>query len=209
MIKFIELQNFGVNLLTFTFIITLIFTGASAYTLFKQNQKIVKSRSGESVSFIFFSYYAFSALAVIIYGLAKHSLALAINGVVGFIALAIIINLWRFKKISLKEKIIGLSSSLTVPVIILSDEKDLLFILFGVIIGLAMLEQITEIWTNKSSGSVYLGQIIVSLSSTSFWLIYAIVINLWSMEIVNSIGVLLWLMLLFSYLKFKPKKITS
>ncbi len=203
--KFVELQNFGFNMLTLTFLATLIFTISQGIALIRQNKMIVKNRSGESVNFIFFSYYGFSALAVIIYGLGKNSLALTINGFLGFIALAIIVNLLRFKPISLKEKIVGLGSAIVLPLIIFVPQRDLLFLIFGSIIGLTLLAQILEIWRNKSSGSVHPDQIIVSVISGVFWLIYAIILDIWPMEIINSLGLILWVLLYFSYWKFKVR----
>lgn len=207
MIRFTELQNFGVNALTFTFIATVIFTVLQIQALWKQNEKIVKSRSGESVSFIFFAYYSFAALAVIIYGLYEHSLALTINGFVGFITLAIIINLLRLQVISLMEKIIGLSSIIILPLIIFLPQRDLLFLIVGSIVNGVLLIQVIKIWQNKSSGSIHSGPTIVAIFSNSFWLSYAFAANIWPMKIINSVGLLLWLALLIVYLKFKPKKI--
>jgi len=207
--RFIEIKNFGANILTLLFFITIFFTIIQAYALIKQNNKIVKNKSGESVSFFFFSYYGFSALAVIIYGLNASSLALTLNGFLGPLALIIVVNLLRFKVISLKEKIIGLSSFIVLPLIILVPQKDLLFLIFGLVISGALFAQILEIWRNKSAGSVHPGQAIVSLFSNSFWLSYAIIMHIWPLEIVNGLGLLLWVIMLMSYFKFKPTNITQ
>ncbi|MHB8903867.1 MAG: SemiSWEET family transporter [Patescibacteria group bacterium] len=204
-IEFVEIQNFGFNMLTITFLATLVFTVSQGVALIRQNKTIVKNRSGKSVNFIFFSYYGFSALAVIIYGLDRNSLALTINGFLGFIALAIIFNLLRFKPIKLKEKIVGFSSAIVLPLIIFVPQRDLLFLIFGSIIGVTVIAQIMEIWKNQSSGSVHPDQIIVSVISALFWLGYAIILNIWPMEIVNSIGLILWALLYFSYWKFRVR----
>lgn len=209
--NFVEIQNWGINLSTLVFIVTIFFTLLQAMALIKQNSKIVKNRSGESVSFIFFSYYGFSALAVIVFGLFNHSLALTINGFLGFLALIIIANLLRFRKNSLLEKVIGLGSSLAIPLIILAPQKDTLFLVFGSIVMLSIFLQIVEIWKNKSTGSVHLAQTIVSLFSGSVWLTYAFIMDIWPLQIINSLGLLLWIGVLFSYLKFKnnPRKIKN
>jgi uncharacterized protein with PQ loop repeat len=203
--KFVELQNFGLNMLTITFLATLVFTVSQGVALIRQNKTIVKNRSGESVNFIFFAYYGFSAIAVIIYGLGKNSLALTINGFLGFIALVIIFNLLRFKPIKLQEKIIGFSSAIVLPLIIFVPQRDLLFLIFGSIVGVTVLVQILEIWKNQSSGSVHPDQIIVSVISAVFWLSYAIILDIWPMEIINSLGLILWALLYFSYWKFKVR----
>lgn len=127
MTAFTEIQNFGWNLITASFLATLAFTTAQGYALYQQNRKILQHRSGKSTSFVFFSYYTFSALAVSIYGWYKHSLALSINGLLGFIALAIIINLLRFKNISGPERLLGLGAAIVIPLIIVVPQKDALF----------------------------------------------------------------------------------
>ena len=205
MYEFIEIQEFGANIITLTFFITLFFTILQGYALIRQSLKILKNKSGKSVSFTFFCYYSFSALAVIIYGLYKHSLALSINGLLGFIALFVVINIWRFKEISRNEKIIGLGSAIVIPLIIFLPQKDTLFLVFGSVVTWAIVSQILEIWKNKSSGSVDPGQTITSIFSSLFWLSYAIVMKIWPMEIFNSLGFILWLIMLLSYLKFKDK----
>lgn len=209
--NFVEIQNWGANLSTLVFIVTLFFTLLQAIALIKQNNKIIKNRSGKSVSFIFFSYYSFSAFAVIIYGLFGHSLALTINGLLGFLALAIVVNLFRFRRISLWEKFIGLGSFLAVPLIIVAPQKDALFLIFGIVVMISISLQIIEIWRNKSSGSVHLAQAIVSLFSGATWLTYAFMMGIWPLQIINSIGLLLWIGVLFSYFKFcnNPRKIRN
>lgn len=205
MTAFTEIQNFGWNLITASFLATLVFTTAQGYALYRQNRKILQHRSGKSTSFVFFSYYTFSALAVSIYGWYKHSLALSINGLLGFIALAIIINLLRFKNISGFERLLGLGAAIVIPLIIVVPQKDALFLIFGIIVILTISAQILEIWKNKSSGSVHPGQAVVSIFSSLFWLSYALIVNIWPLKIINSIGLALWLILLGSYFKFKDK----
>lgn len=205
MLKFAEIEGFGINILTLSFMATMIFTILQAIAFWKQNRKIVKTKSGQSVSFTFYSFFGFSALSIVIYGLTNQSLALSINGLLGIISLVIAINLLRFKKITSKEKAIGFISMLAVPIMILSPNRDVVFLSLGLIIGLTLVTQIVEIWKNKSSGSYHPTQIFVSITSCSFWLIYSIIMKIWAMEITNSLFLFLWFILLFSYLKFRKK----
>lgn len=205
MIEFAEIGGFGINLLTLSFMATMVFTMLQAIAFLKQNQRIVKTKSGQSVSFSFYSFFGFSALAVTVFGLTNQSLALSINGLLGIFALVITLNLLRFKKITKKEKVVGVISILVLPAMIFSPNRDVLFLALGIIIGVTIGAQIIEIWENKSSGSYHPDQIFVSIASSSFWLIYAIIMDIWAMEIVNSLFLLLRFVLLFSYLKFKEK----
>lgn len=206
MIEFAELKGFGVNILTLSFLVTMVFTILQGIAFLKQNQRIIKTKSGESVSFSFYSFFGFSALAVTVFGLTNKSLALSINGLLGLLSLVVVINLLRFKKINKKEKIIGIVSILALPAMIFSPNRDIIFLVLGFIIGITLGIQIFEIWKNKSSGSYHPTQIFVSISSCSFWLIYSIIMKIWAMQATNSLFLFLWFMLLFSYLKFKKKK---
>lgn len=207
MIEFAEIKGFGLNALTLTFLATMFFTILQANAFIKQNQKIIKNKSGESVSFSFYSYFGFSALAVTVFGLYNKSLALSINGLLGILSLLIVVNLWRFKKIKGQEKFIAALSVAALPLMIFSSQKDLIFLLLGFIIGLTLISQIYEIWKNRSAGAYHPGQIFVSLSSCSFWLAYSIVAKIWAMQITNGLFLSLWLLLLFSFFKFKNKTI--
>ncbi len=205
MIEFAEITGFGINILTLSFFATMVFTILQAIAFLKQNQKIVRTKSGESVSFSFYSYFGFSALAVTVFGLHNQSLALTINGLLGILSLVITINLIRFKKISRKEKLVGSFSVLVLPLMILSSNKDLIFLILGFIIGITLAIQVVEIWKNKSSGAYHSGQIFVSLVSCSFWLVYSIVANIWAMQVTNVLFLTLWFAILFSYFKFKKR----
>lgn len=203
MIEFAEIKGFGINVLTFSFVATMVFTVFQAIAFLKQNQKIIKTRSGESVSVSFYSFFGFSALAITVFGLFNQSLALSINGLLGILSLIVTINILRFKKISKKEKTIIKVSVLALPLMIFSPDKDIIFLVLGLIISATLVAQIVEIWANKSSGSYHSFQIFVSIVSCSFWLSYSIAVKIVVMQITNSLFLLLWFTILFSYLKFK------
>lgn len=194
-------------MLTLSFLATMVFTILQAIAFIKQNRRIIKTKSGESVSFSFYSFFGFAALAITVFGLSNHSLALCINGLLGIISLIIAGNLLRFKEISKKEKMLGILSSLALPIMIFSPDKDIIFLALGIVVSITIGEQITEIWKNKNSGAYHPIQVFVGIASCSFWLIYSILMNIWSMQITNSLFLILWLTLLFSYLKFKNEKI--
>lgn len=205
MMRFVEIEGFGMNILTLSFSATVVFTVLQAIAFVKQNQKIIRTKSGESVSFSFYSFFGFSALAVTVFGFTNNSLALTINGFLGILSLVVVINLIRFKKITKKEKFLGLISVLALPVMILSPNKDVIFLILGFIVGTTLVVQIVEIWKNKSSGSYHPSQIFVSIASCSFWLAYSLVMDIWPIKITNSMFLVSWLILLFSYYKFKKK----
>jgi uncharacterized protein with PQ loop repeat len=206
MVNFNEINGLGLNLLTLIFLVTILFSILKAGALARQNQRIVKT-SGESVSFIYFSSYGFFDLALIHYGIYKDSLAIIISGLAGLVAILIIINLLKVKKISLREKIIGLSSSLAIPIIIVMPDKDLTIFILGLIISIVVIVQIIEIRKNGTSGAVHPGPILVSLASSFSWFTYSFIMNIWPIMIASLASLVLWLVLIVIYLKFKPKKV--
>lgn len=205
--EFVEIKGFGMNMLTLSFGATMFFTVFQAIGALKQNQKIIKTRSGESVSVSFYSFFGFSALATTIFGLSEQSLALSINGLVGILSLIITINILKFKKISKKERVVVMLSTLALPVMIFSPNKDIIFLILGLIIAVALTVQIAEIWRNKNSGSYDPFQVFVGITSCSFWLVYAIITGIGVMQITNTLFVLLHFVLLFFYFKFRKNVI--
>ena len=201
--KFVEIKQFGLNAVTVAFFGTLLFTVLQAIALLKQRAKVRKTRSGESVSFIFFTYFGFSALAVSIYGNYKSSLALVLNGLLGFFSLAIVVNLLRFKPLSKVEKRSGIASMLVIPAIIIFPQKDIVFFVFCLIISATLLLQIVEIIKNKSSGSVHPTQSVVSIFSSSFWLTYAVITGNWALMGNSILALAMWATMIALYYKYK------
>lgn len=205
--RFVEIQQFGVNILTGLFLITLGFTVLSMFALYKQSQKIRRRESGESVSFNYFAFLGFSALGYSYYGWYKFSLALAINGLLGIFALIIVFNLLKYKRITTKEKIIGLViSPLTIPLVIILEQKDELLVICGGIMLIVLFMQVYEIWKNKDAGSFHPMQAVFGIISGSFWVFYAFWVNIWPLKIFTPISLLIWTLMLVLYYKFNHKK---
>jgi uncharacterized protein with PQ loop repeat len=201
MYKFKELEGFGFNFLTMIFLITLFFIILQLFALIKQNRRILKNKSGESVSFMLFSFWGFAGIALIFYGIYISSLSITLSGFLGFMNLSISTNLLKFKKISLKEKVGGALSFIVVPLMIFSNQKDLLVLIFGLIIQFFIILQIMELWKSPNSGAIHPIQAITSIFSGTFWLIYCVLMNIWLMVISNIIGVSLYTILILIYLK--------
>lgn len=73
-----ELQNFGWNALTASFIGTLFFSFWTAWGLYDQNKKIWNNDSGEAVSKIWFICAAGFFCSAVVYGISIKSLALEV-----------------------------------------------------------------------------------------------------------------------------------
>src|SRR6185295_8947923 len=76
---------------------TVFFTVLTMISLVQQNKQIVKAQSGESVSVVMNVYMLVLFFAFGIYGLAKGSVALTFNGMIGFFYVPILWNLRKFQ----------------------------------------------------------------------------------------------------------------
>jgi len=211
---FSEFQNFGMNLLTISFFTTLVFATLTSVALIKQMGRIKKRESGKSVSFIFYSYFGWSALAAVIYALDKRSLALAVNGLfVGIFALGVVRYLLKYKDISVREKVIGLIiSPIIIPLVFFIKEKDTIFVIAGTIVLSSLFHQVYEVWHNKDPGSIHPAQSIISITASLFWIVYVFLFNyyysklLWPLLVFNPVALILWIIFLVLYFKYKRKE---
>jgi len=205
---FKEIESFGYNVETIVFLITLILTLINIYSLNKQWNKIIKSGI-KSVSFLFFSYLCSAAFSAVVYSFFKASLSLLLNGFcVGVMALLITREMLLSGKISLRDKVIGLClSPLTILAVGFIPARHELFFVFGLVLVAALGHQIYEVIKNRSMGSMHYGPAVFGVFSSSFWLIYSFLFDLWPLKINNSLFLASWITLLFCFYKFPNKEV--
>ena len=199
----IEFQNWGMNVLTFSFLATLFFNAFQFWGFYKQNQTIWRNRSGLSVSLLLFSYYTAFFLAFLVYGLQNASIAIITGGISGFMCLPIFIGLYKFKDTQIWEKVVAFSLFLIIPIMAVTSRKDaLLSVLLGVA-GLFLLHQLHEIWATKKSGSVDPRMISVFVASTMFWTVYSVSIGNLVLGIFNPFACVIYSTILFLWFKYR------
>lgn len=181
----LEIQKWGWNAVTISFVGTIFFTFLESWGLWQQNKAIWKSQSGEAVSVIWFSYAAALFSIIFVYSLSISSIALFINGL--FILgthIPILIGLWKFKGFRTIEKILAGLFLLSIIAMTVLPDKDWFFLLFSFVgIGFTAMQPI-EILFKKSSGVVEIKLLAVIFTSTSFWVIYAFAVNDWVLKII-------------------------
>src|SRR3989338_6477810 len=102
----VEYQNIGWNPLFLGALGTMFFTMLQAYGIWKQGRRVWESCSGAGVSATFFGYAMFYFLAFLVYGAERWSIAMTINGCLGFLHIPIIAGLHRFKGFTRRERIL-------------------------------------------------------------------------------------------------------
>ncbi len=197
----IELDNFGYNLITLSFLGTLFFSFWSAWAASCQNRLIWRNRSGKAVSSTAIFYYLCLQIAVSIYGWNIHSLAILVGGLARMPFLVmIIIGLSKFKGFNKKEKaMFTFSLSLLVGMILLSG-KDKVFMVFAFGSILAYIFQVLELWMSDTSGVIDIRVAVVALCSSTFWMIYGFSIGDWVIKTIspcfltiNCLFIILWI----------------
>jgi len=201
-----EIKNFGFNILTLSFLGTIIFSCLQGWSLFKQGKKIWDLEDGRSVSVIQFGYWAVYFFAVIPYGFSIGSIALIFNGLVGIPCVYILLGLWKFKDSKWYEWPTATSFLAILAIMIIADEvseKEMIFSvsLFGIFIfGLF---QIYEIWKEKNAGSVDIGVQKVFILTSMFWFVYSALVGNVPLVIFNPISIMMNVVVIFLYKKYK------
>lgn len=202
----LEWQNWGWNALIIGSLGTIIFTFIEGWGLWKQNESIWSSRSGESVSISWFSFIAFFCFAFFVYGLYIRSIAVILNGAtLGILHIPILWGLWKFKRFSFQEKSIFVISFLMLPAMIFFPGKDEVYLAIAVGTLFAALAQPWEILHNKSAGVVDIRLIIVYLLSTVFWVIYSFSVDRYAMKITTSVALVILTLTFILWVKYRKK----
>jgi len=181
----VEIQQFGLNVVTIGFVGTVIFALVEAWGLWEQNKTIWASRAGESVSVTWLTYFFAASCAYVVYGISTREIAPAFSGfVAGVLHIPILVGLWKYKGFKRWEKVLFSLFMFSLASMMLMPFKDWFFLVFafGTIISLVM--QPIEIIQNRNSGQVEIRLLLAYLGSTFFWTVYAYAAHDWVLEIV-------------------------
>lgn len=198
-----ELRNLGWNVMTFTFVFTLICTALEAFGLYEQRKKIWTEKSGASVSVLWFSFLLGLYAAVVVYGQSIDSVALRIDG--GVLALStvpILLGLAKFKGFTTFEKIAAALLVAGIAAMIALPYKTEFFLAYSFGNVAVALKQPWEIWRNKSRGVLDQKLLFAFLVVTVGWSVYAFVFGDLALMIVCpslTVVVILTLVLWYRY----------
>jgi len=202
----IELQNFGWNILTVSFIATLCFSFWAAWGLYDQVTKIWKNRSGKPASNVWFIYMSGLFAVGAVYGVSIGSIAVTFSCIArGPLHIPILIGLHRFKGFTRLEWVLLFSLMCVVLVMIFLPMKGWFFLAISIIGLIPTLKLPWEIWREKTSGVVSIKLISVYNASTTFWIIYASVIKDYFLLASTSASFLLFAATTVLWIKFRPR----
>lgn len=189
--SFIEVQNFGFNLLTLSFLGTIVLTLLQMKSMFEQGRVVWDKENGESVSVLQFAYFAAYLFTILPYGIAQGSIALIFNSLLGIFCFYITVGLWRYKKgVPWYEWTIAILFFVMIPLMIFVDlaGKEFLFsaLLFGILIFSGC--QLYELIQTKKAGNIAISVQKMFMASNTFWFFYSLLIGNIPLAIFNPIA---------------------
>ncbi len=197
----VEIKGFGFNLLTFVFAGTIFFSVLQGWGLWRQTQKVWESRSGDSVSVLFFGYGMFYFFAFIFYGIHEAKLAAILNGALGFVYIPLMVGLHKFKGFTRKEVSLLIVFSLMVPAMIFMPVRQMLLMIFLFGVAGATIFQIVELVKLGKAGVIEPRFYAVFIITAFFWWGYSFLVNDWPLKVFNPLAIVLNLIILFLWFK--------
>jgi uncharacterized protein with PQ loop repeat len=198
--QFIELQQFGWNLVTFGFVGAMSTALLGFWGIIQQARTIWRQRSGESVPMLMHTYGLLFFGGGSVYGFQIGSLALIIMGLRGLLTLPVLYGLWKFSNFRWWE---WLGTAIVLTILILMPFLPYLDeIYFLTSLGMVpfFLPQPIAILRN-GRGAVSLGFLLSAFIGIAFWTVYSFAIGNWVLMITNPImltvvtaTIILWLL---------------
>ncbi len=177
MIKYIELQNWGYNYITFFSLAAVLFVILEGWGFLRQNKKIWKNESAESVSINMFIYLMYLLLAFLIYGFFSKELTVILYGLLFIFVIPILAGLKKYHWFTLSNKVVFAVCMLVILIMILFPVKEIIFILFLLGSNFFLILQPWEMLKKKNNGVLDVGLIIIYLAGTLVWIFYSFFIE--------------------------------
>lgn len=172
----VELQNFGWNLHTFSFLGTTLFALLGAWGLKDQIKGIWGKQSAEAVSAMWFIIFAGMFSSFLVYGVEEDRLALILQGITRVPLIAIVlIGVGKFQGFTRKERLALLAMLVAVGYQTVSEHKEIVFLGLSYLGIASSTLQPWKIWKAKTVGVVSIRLLVVYNFSVVFWTIYGVV----------------------------------
>jgi uncharacterized protein with PQ loop repeat len=202
--QFIEFQNVGFNPATISSIGIVILSITQGWGLWEQNRTIVKNDSSKSIAVMSYAYFSAHYLAFSIYGYHQKSLAMILNGLLGFMFIANYISTVKTKDHGAWKKW-HVFFVVLIPLMMFAPEPKKAFyfmLVFACILGTQVP---AEIYIKKDSGSVEPKFIATLAVSTSFWSVFSWTIKDMPLFYANTYTLFLMIVTLFFWHRYCPR----
>lgn len=202
--NFVEFQNWGFNALTLSSFMTIVFTIFQGYGFVMQGRKIFKEESVEAISPVTFFLFLFFFMSFMIYGIEKKSIAIIFNGLLFIPVAPIVFGIFRYKKkINFEEIILFILTLSIVPMMIWIKNKEGLLSILLFFSLMSLVSQVLAVFKNKGIGALDIKLILIFMSTSVFWLMYAISLKNQPLIMFNSMALLLYVSIIILHIKNK------
>lgn len=200
---FIEFGKWGWNAITIGFIGTIVFTVFQGWGLIEQLRTIKVKRSGKSIPVLFYASFVGVYLSFGLYGCKLHSLAMILNGFLGFLYLRVYFAAVKFDD-SDGWRIWHGIFLLLIPLMFFSSYPKTLMAL--ILLGACgmLIQSPYEIFQKKSAGAVEPRYLATFAASASFWIIYTFSIGDWVVFASNVFAIVAMAVTFWLWSKYKP-----
>lgn len=204
----IEIEQFGLNAITITFIISASVAFLEAWGLWQQNMTLwcYPEKKGQSLSVCWFCYIAAAFVISAFYGLSKKSLNLTFCGaLLAILHIPILVGLWKIKGFKKAEKIFALFLFLLVLATAIPSTvlRSFMFLAFSIPTAIVLATQPYEIWKNKNSGVVEINLLRTYFLGGLTWVGYSLAVGDPILIIVNFLNMAVILVTVVFYYKYK------
>jgi len=183
----VEYQNFGSNLLPFSFLATIFLSLAQGYGIVAQFQKIRKNKAAGTIINIFFVYNCLFCLSFFGYGLLEHKLAFIFNGgLLGLLYIPVLVVLYKFKGFTKLDIVLSFAGLIIIPAMILAPNKEIVLTVSILLMLPTVAWQFIEFLRTKSLGELSLAYVTAFFINSVFWLIYSLAIHNLTMILLNA-----------------------
>lgn len=203
----IEYQNFGRNLLTFSFLATIFLSLAQGYGIIAQFRKIRKNKAAGTIINIFFVYNCLFCLSFFGYGLLEHKLAFIFNGgLLGLLYIPVLIVLYKFKGFTKLDTILSCLGLMILPAMIFLPNRERVLMVSILLMLPTVGWQFIEFLRTKSLGELSLTYVAAFFINSVFWLIYSLAIHNLTMISLNAGTSTLYAIVIILSIKFDSER---
>lgn len=204
----IEYKNFGWNTITFCFFSILLIVVYQIRAAIRQKKKIKKNSLDKDSTLLLspFVYCCLYFLIFIFYGSNRNSLALFLSSLPGPFYIPIIIFVWKYRKKSWLDVLASFTLPLIIPLMAVSNNKEVLLIVMFGIGAIAMLIQAYEMIRTNDFKDVEPNLLLSFLISSIFWFIYSIATNDQPVQFSSGSALIFLLLFLTLYYRWYKKR---
>ncbi len=196
----IELQNFGWNAVTVSFVILMAIRVFGIVGASRQSYRVWSRKNADSLSWFTATYFVLIMVAETAFGADIGSIAMLTATIRIIPQIVLVVGICKFRSLGWPLILFMVSALAGQALAIFYNFEGLFFTVVGVGLIIAVGTQPLEIWRNRSAGNTDIFYLSVFLAGSTFWLVYGIATdNIWLMIVtppqvlLNLLTVILWL----------------